>query len=85
MGPNRMRPRVPRELAEVTAELLSIIFDRSWIKGEVSEDWSITSITPVLKKDKQEPGISGPASLTSIPGKVMERLALDAISKHISV
>lgn len=84
MGPNRMRPRVPRELAEVTAELLSIIFDRSWIKGEVSEDWSITSVTPVLK-DKQEPGISGPASLTSIPGKVMERLALDAISKHISV
>jgi len=37
MTPNGMHPRVLRELAEVTAELLSIIFDRSWRTGEVPE------------------------------------------------
>ena len=35
MGPDGMHPHVLRELAEVTAEPLSIIFDRPWRTGEV--------------------------------------------------
>ena len=69
-----------RELAEVIAEPLSIIFERSWTTGEVPEDWRIANVTPVFKKGKKEdPGNYRPVSLTSVPGKVMEQLVLDTI------
>ncbi|KFO97224.1 RNA-directed DNA polymerase from mobile element jockey, partial [Calypte anna] len=84
MGPDGMHPRVLRELAEVIARPLSIIFSKSWVTGEVPEDWRIANVTPVYKKGKKEdPGNYRPVSLTSIPGKVMEQLVLVTISRHI--
>ncbi|KFP07012.1 RNA-directed DNA polymerase from mobile element jockey, partial [Calypte anna] len=84
MGPDGMHPRVLRELAEVIARPLSIIFSKSWVTGEVPEDWRIANVTPVYKKGKKEdPGNYRPVSLTSIPGKVMEQLVLLTISRHI--
>ena len=73
-----------RELAEVTVRSLSIIFDKSWETGEVPEDWRKANLTPVFKKGKKEdPGNYRPVSLTSNPGKTMERLLFGAISRHI--
>jgi len=84
MGPDGMHPAVLRELADVIAEPLSIIFERSWRTGEVPEDWRKASVTPVFKKGKKEdPGNYRPVSLTSSPGKVMEQLILDVISKQV--
>ena len=56
MGPDGMYPRVLRELADVIAEQLSIIFERSWRTGEVPEDWRKASVTPVFKKGKKPRG-----------------------------
>jgi len=53
MGPDGMQPRVLRELADVIAELFSIIFERSWRTGEVPEDWRKANVTPVFKKGKR--------------------------------
>ena len=73
MGPDGMHPRVLRELAEVIAEPLSVIFERR--TGEVPEDWRIANVTPVFEKGKKEdPGNYRPVSLTSVPGKVMEQM-----------
>ncbi|PKU45707.1 rna-directed dna polymerase from mobile element jockey- hypothetical protein [Limosa lapponica baueri] len=73
-----------KELADVTAKPLSIIFEKSWRTGEVPEVWRKASITPVFKKGKKEdPGNYRLISLTSTPGKVMEQLILDVISKHV--
>ena len=52
MGSDRMHPQALRELADVIAEPLSIIFERSWRTGEVPEDWRKASVTPVFKKGK---------------------------------
>ncbi|GAB0209533.1 mitochondrial enolase superfamily member 1 [Grus japonensis] len=84
MGPDGMYPQVLKELADVIARPLSIIFERSWRTGEVPEDWRKASVTLVLKKGKKEdPGNYRPVSLTSIPGKVMEQLILGVINKHV--
>jgi len=73
---------VLRELADVVAEPLSIISERSWRTGEVPEDWSKASVTPAFKKGKKNPGNYRPVSLTCIPGKMMEQLILDVIIKQ---
>jgi len=41
---------VLRELADVIAEPLSIIFERSWRTGEVHKDWRKANVTPVFKR-----------------------------------
>ncbi|GAB0209844.1 mitochondrial enolase superfamily member 1 [Grus japonensis] len=84
MSPDGMHPRGLRELADVVARPLSIIFERSWRAGEVPEDWRKANVTPVFEKgNKEDPGNYRPVSLTSIPGKVMEQLILGVINKHV--
>ncbi|KFV77947.1 RNA-directed DNA polymerase from mobile element jockey, partial [Struthio camelus australis] len=84
MGPDGMHPRGLRELADVIARPLSIILERSWRTGEVPEDWKKANVTPVFQKGKEEePGNYRPVSLTSIPGKVMEQLLLEVLTKHL--
>ncbi|XP_068775232.1 uncharacterized protein [Struthio camelus] len=79
-----MRPRVLRELADVAARPLSMILERSWRAGEVPEAWEKASVTPVFPKGKkEEPGNYRPLSLPSIPGKVMEQLIVEVLTKHV--
>ena len=48
------------------------------------EDWRKASVTPIFKKGKKEdPGNYRPVSLTSIPGKRMEKLILEVIIKQV--
>jgi len=50
MGPDGLRPRVLRELVGVIAELLSTIYQCSWLSGEVPENWRLADVTPTYKK-----------------------------------
>ncbi|GAB0180201.1 hypothetical protein GRJ2_000485400 [Grus japonensis] len=81
MGLDGIHPRVLRELAEVLTKPLSIIYQQSWLTGEVPVDWKLANVTPIYKKE--ELGNYRPVSLTLVLGKVMEQIILSAITWHI--
>jgi len=54
MGPDGIKPRTLRELAEQLAKPLSIICQQSWLRGEVPDDWRLASVTPIDKKGQKE-------------------------------
>ncbi|KAK4826466.1 LOW QUALITY PROTEIN: hypothetical protein QYF61_009193 [Mycteria americana] len=75
--------RVLKELAEELTKPLSIIYQQSWLTGEVPADWRLANVTPIYKKGwKEDPGNYRPVSLTSVLGKLMEQIILSAITRH---
>ncbi|KFQ06780.1 hypothetical protein N330_06861, partial [Leptosomus discolor] len=84
MGPDGLHPRVLKELMDVLTKPLSIIYQMSWLTGEVPVDWRIAKVTPIYKKGrKEDPGNYRPVSLISVPGKVVEQIILSVISSHL--
>ena len=75
MGPDGTHPRVLKELAGVAAELLSIMFKKMWLSGEVLDDWRKGHITPIYKKgSKEDLGNYRLVSLISLSRKITEQV-----------
>lgn len=50
----------------------------------MSDDWRKASGTPIFKTaDKEDLGSYWPVSPTSIPGKVLAQITLEAVTKHV--
>ena len=79
-----MHPRVLKKLADIVTKPLSLIFDKSWLSGEVPGDWKKSTVTLICKKGRNAgPGNYPPANLTSVLGKIMEQIPLEAVLRHM--
>ena len=84
MGLGGIHPRVLKELADVIAGPLSIIFQQSWESGEVPVKWKLANVVPVFKQGKKEgPGNNMLVNLTSVHDKIMEKVTPGVIEKHL--
>lgn len=50
MGLDGLQPKVLKELADVLPKPLLIIYQQSWMFGEVPVDWKVGNMTPIYKK-----------------------------------
>ena len=74
-GHDGIHTKALKELAAILAKLLTIIFSTSIQTGIVPDHWKIGNIIVLFKKgDKSDPGNFTPLSLTSVVGKLMEKI-----------
>uniref|UniRef100_A0A803SSX5 Reverse transcriptase domain-containing protein n=1 Tax=Anolis carolinensis TaxID=28377 RepID=A0A803SSX5_ANOCA len=70
--PDQLHPRVLKELAEVISE------------PSLKADWRRANVVPTFKKGKKnDPNNYHLVSLTSIPGKILEKIVKEVVCKHL--
>ena len=83
-GLDRMSTILLKEIAEVTAPILKLIFERSSNTGDVPYDRRIANVTPIYKKGERcNPQNYCPISLTSICCKILEHITSSHLMKHL--
>ena len=77
-GPDKISPRILKEVKHQVSKPLSVLFNKSLRLGKVPSDWKCANVTPIFKKgDKTQPGNYRPISLTSVVCKIMETIVRD--------
>lgn len=83
-GPDNIHPKLIKECKESLLEPLEIIFKKSLESSKIPEIWKEGYITAIFKSGpKTKAENYRPISLTSVPGKLLERLIRDEIVKHM--
>ena len=83
-GPDAIPARVLKELSEVLAEPLAILYHMSLKAGKLPSDWKSAHITPIYKKGgKANAGNYRPISLTVIICRKLEGLVAKCIVEHL--
>ena len=84
-GPDKLKPIVLRELAEVIAPMVTRIFRASLKQGKTPGRWREAHVTPVYKKGEKYKAVNyRPVSLTCILCKQMEHIIASNIMRHLN-
>ena len=84
-GPDMFHPNLIRQTEIELSKPLTHIYQKSLAEGKLPDIWKCANVTAIYKNgDKNEPCNYRPISLTSVPGKIMERIIRDALVDHMS-
>ena len=73
-GPDNFHPKYLKETKD-QIKVLKIIFENSLEESKVPEVWKQANVSAIFKQgENQKPDNYRPISLTSVPGKLMERI-----------
>ena len=74
-GPDKIHPKLLKAAPEEVAIPLAMIFKKSLESSQIPMDWKTATVVPIYKKGpKGDPGNYRPVSLTSVPGKLLEKI-----------
>ena len=83
-GPDKLYPRLLKELHNELAKPFTILFQSSLNEGVLPQDWKHAEVTAIFKKgSKTDPGNYRPVSLTSVVCKILESFIRDTIQVHM--
>ena len=83
-GPDELHPRLLKELAQLIARPLTLLYQMSLDLGTVPDDWRIAYVSPIFKKGSRSKASNyRPVSLTSVLCKIMESFVREAMLHHL--
>ena len=83
-GPDGIPARVLKELQNKIASPLTILFRKSIASAKIPDEWRDAEVTPIYKKgNKSDPANYRPVSLTSVTGKMLERIVKEPLSEYL--
>ena len=84
-GPDKITNAMLTHLGNKAKTKLLGIFNNSWTKGKVPQEWRKANMVPILKKGKDKKNVSSyrPISLTSCTGKLLERMVNNRLSWYL--
>ena len=83
-GPDQMHPKLIKELADVLAKPLSIIFNTSLQTRTLPASWKTANVSAIFKKgDNTNANNYRPISLTSIICRIMESIIREEVIEHM--
>ena len=79
-GPDDISPRILKELKREILQPLTTVFNQSLQMRKVPEDWKLANVTPIFKKGDKSIALNyRPISLTSVAGKILEKIIRDKV------
>lgn len=83
-GPDGIHARVVSEAREELVIPLTIIFKKSLANGVIPEAWKKAEVVPIYKKGRKDIPLNyRPVSLTSVIGKILEKMIREEIMNHL--
>ena len=84
LGPDKLHPRVLKELAYESGPVFVHLFQQSTYMGEIPKEWSLANICPPFKKGDRSLACNyHPVSLTCVPCKLLEHIVCSNIMAHL--
>ena len=84
-GPDGIPPFLVKQLKDELIEPLTTLFQASIEQSRIPDEWRLAVVTPIYKNKgkKSDPCNYRPVSLTSVIGKVMERVVKEQLTTYL--